>query len=60
MKTASLIKVQSVLNEVIRLPYGKAPDTELWIRLLDARSAVQVELFKEAYKNTGELPKVEA
>ena len=58
MNLENLQKVIAAFNEVIRLPHGKAPDTEMWLRLLDARGTVQVELYREEYKQTGKLPEV--
>jgi hypothetical protein len=60
MKTEDLQEVIATLNEVIRLPYGKAPDLDTWKRLIEARSVIQVALYQEEYRNLGKLPEVTA
>ncbi len=60
MTRDDLIKVRDTLNEVIQLQHGKSVDVELWLRLLDARGAVLVELYREDYRTTWKWPEVSA
>ena len=46
MTAAELAKVLAALQEVIDLPHGAPVNAEVWLRLLDARSAVLVALSK--------------